>query len=65
MEQPVSRRKIVEIIIAPTYDDSRAKIGLWNDPLRAPLVAVGISHLSAYVDFSRGRSLSTSVTRRL
>ena len=22
----------VKIIIAPTYDDSRAKIALWNDP---------------------------------
>ena len=22
-----------KIIIAPTYDDSRAKIALWNDPL--------------------------------
>ena len=22
----------VKIIIAPTYDDSRAKVALWNDP---------------------------------
>ena len=28
MEQAVSRRKNVKIIIAPTYDDSRAKIAL-------------------------------------
>ena len=33
MEQAVSRRKKVKIIIAPTYDDSRAKIALWNDPM--------------------------------
>ena len=33
MEQAVSRRKKVKISIAPTYDDSRAKIALWNDPL--------------------------------
>ena len=32
MEQAVSRRKKVKIIIIPTYDDSRAKIALWNDP---------------------------------
>ena len=32
MEQAVSRTKKVKIIIAPTYDDSRAKIALWNDP---------------------------------
>ena len=32
MEQAVSRRKKVKIIMAPTYDDSRAKIALWNDP---------------------------------
>ena len=31
MEQAVSRTKKVKII-APTYDDSRAKIALWNDP---------------------------------
>ena len=30
MEQAV--RENVKIIIAPTYDDSRAKIALWNDP---------------------------------
>ena len=35
MEQAVSRRKKVKIIIAPTYDDSRAKIALWNDTLRS------------------------------
>ena len=34
MEQAVSRRKKVKIIIAPTYDDSRAKIALWSDPLK-------------------------------
>ena len=33
MEQAVSRREKVKIITAPTYDDSRAKITLWNDPL--------------------------------
>ena len=32
MEQDVSRKKNVKIIIAPTYDDSRTKIALWNDP---------------------------------
>ena len=32
MEQAVSHREKVKIIIAPTYDDSRAKIALWNDP---------------------------------
>ena len=32
MEQAVSRRKKIKIIIAPTYDNSRAKIALWNDP---------------------------------
>ena len=32
MEQAVSRRKKVKIIITPTYDDSRATIALWNDP---------------------------------
>ena len=32
MEQAVSRSKKVKIIIAPTYDDSRAKITFWNDP---------------------------------
>ena len=32
MEQTVSRRMKVKIIIAPTYDDSRAKIALWNNP---------------------------------
>ena len=31
MEEAVSRRKKVKIVIAPTYDDSRAKITLWND----------------------------------
>ena len=33
MEQAVSRRKKVKIIIVPTYDDSRAKIALWNHTL--------------------------------
>ena len=28
----ISRRENVKIVIAPTYDDSRAKIALWNDP---------------------------------
>ena len=32
MKQAASRRKNVKIIIVPTYDDSRAKIALWNDP---------------------------------
>ena len=32
MVQAVSRKIKVKIIIAPTYDDSRAKIALWNDP---------------------------------
>ena len=32
MEQAVSRRKKVKIIIAPTYVDSRAKMALCNDP---------------------------------
>ena len=32
MEQAASRRKKDKIIIAPTYDDSRAKIALWNEP---------------------------------
>ena len=33
MEQAVSHRKKVKIIIVPTYDVGRAKIALWNDPL--------------------------------
>ena len=32
MEQAVSRRKKVKIIIVSTYDDSRAKMALWIDP---------------------------------
>ena len=28
-----------QIIIAPTYDDSRAKIALWNDPQMAEVGA--------------------------
>ena len=32
MEQAVSRKEKVNITITPTYNDSRAKIALWNDP---------------------------------
>ena len=32
MEQSVSGRKKVKIIISLTYDDSRAKVALWDDP---------------------------------
>ena len=32
MEQAVSCKEKVKIIVAPTYDDSRAKMALWNDP---------------------------------
>ena len=42
MEQAVSRRKTVKIIIAPTYDDSRAKIALWNDPLDCKITSLSI-----------------------
>ena len=42
MEQAVSRRK--KIIVAPTYDDSRAKIALWNDPQDSPNPATSNIH---------------------
>ena len=32
MEQAVSRREKFRSFIAPNFDDSRAKIALWNDP---------------------------------
>ena len=50
----------VKIIIAPTYDDSRAKIALWNDPQGPAPVYFGVIQNCVRTEFVVGVSLNVS-----